>query len=110
MKTLLFLVSLMFICLCLSAQGIKYENTGRDLSFKDTNYIHIGVVNKFNLEKEKLGIIRITSGKKGITSSLYGTYFEVSPKYEGVFTLTMEAADREYKILFLAKRIPDPAL
>jgi hypothetical protein len=96
--------------LFVSAQTIKYENAARDFSFKDTNYIYIGVLNQFHIEKEKLGIIRITSDNNGISSRLYNTYFEVSPSHEGVFTLTMEAPEREYKVLFLAKRVPDPAL
>ena len=61
MKTLFFLILFINISLCLSAQTIKYEKGIRDLSLKDTNYIYIGVTNKFNIEKEKRGIIRITS-------------------------------------------------
>jgi hypothetical protein len=108
MKTLLLLIHFTGISLCLSAQTIKYENAARDFSFKDTNYIYIGVLNKFHLEKEKLGIIRITSENKGISSSLYNTYFEVSPKHEGVFTLNLEAKRKGYKVLFVAKRVAEP--
>ena len=110
MKILFFLIFFTSICLCLSAQTINYEKGSQDLSLKDTNYIYIGVTNKFNIEKEKLGIIRTISDNNGISSSLYNTYVEVSPKHEGFFRLTLEAQERKYNVLFLPKRVPDLGL
>jgi hypothetical protein len=105
MKILLFLLHFSGIVICLSAQSNKSENAVRELSFTDTNYIYIGIVNKFNLEKEKLGIVRITPSTAGISSNLYNTFFEIFPKHEGVFTVTLEAQKKRYSILFVAKKV-----
>lgn len=99
-----------FTCagLGLSAQKITYENTPRVLSFTDTNYIYIGVPNQFGIDKGKLSVIRISSGNNGISSRLQNTYFEVFPKHEGFFTVTLETADKNYHLLFVARRLSDP--
>jgi len=108
MKKLLFLIQFSSISLCLYAQSHKNENIARDFSFKDTNYVYIGIVNKFNLERKKLEILRITSKSNGISSYLYDTYFEISPKHEGVFTVTLESQKKKYNILVVAKRVSIP--
>lgn len=105
---MLFLIQFSIIGLCLSAQSNKNLNSVRELLFKDTNYVYIGVNNKFSIERKKLVILRISTNSNGISSNLYDTYFEISPKHEGVFIVTLESSKKKYNILFVAKRISLP--
>lgn len=105
MKTLFFLVQLLSISICLSAQKFENRNLVREFSLKDTNYIYIGVNNRYNLDKEKLGVIRINNGNPGISIKLDNTYLEVTPKYQGFFSAIMETSSKKYRVLFVAKRI-----
>ncbi len=100
--TLIFIINTLHVL----AQNTRKENSNKVLKITDTNFIYVGIPNKFLLGKK---FIRLTVKfhQKGIYSKISDTELIVSPMHEGVFIANTKYRSKSYKILFIAKRLPD---